>query len=101
MIGLSHVAGGDMASGVVHFKQALASPDCNPGEEVGLWFEIGNASELLGKASEALVWYEKVEEQDPTFRDVSARIERLGVAKTPQQEGDDFDNLFDSMILKD
>jgi tetratricopeptide (TPR) repeat protein len=101
MIGLSHVAKGDMSTGISHFKQALVSPQCTPEDEVGLWFEIGNASELSGKASEALIWYEKVEEQNPAFRDVSARIERLGMIKTPQQEGDDFDEMFDSMIIKD
>jgi tetratricopeptide (TPR) repeat protein len=101
MIGLSHVAKGDMVSSVVHFKQALNAPVRTAEEELSLWFELGNASELLGKASEALIWYEKVEERDPVFRDVMTRIERLGVKKTMQQEGDEFDAMFDNMILKE
>ena len=100
MIGLSYVAKGDMDLGVDHFKYALAASP-SAGEELGLWFEIGNAHELLGKNMEALVWYEKVEERDPTFRDVAVRIERLGVARTPEQEADEFDEMFDSMILKE
>ena len=82
MIGLSYVAKGDMQAGIDHFKRALASPSRTADEELGLWFEIGNALELLGKASDALVWYEKVEEKNPEFRDVAMRIERLGHAKS-------------------
>jgi tetratricopeptide (TPR) repeat protein len=101
MIGLSYVANGDMASAVTHFKLALDGPVRTAEEELSLWFEIGNASELLGKASEALIWYEKAEERDPSYRDVAARIERLGMIKNAQQEGDEFDAMFDNMIIKD
>ncbi len=100
LIGLSYVAKGDMEPGVEHFKLALGSKPSDD-EEIGLWFEIGNANELLGKNLEALVWYEKVEEKNPTFRDLAQRIERLGVARTPQQEADDFDQMFDNMIVKE
>ncbi len=101
MIGLSYVAKGEMANAAEHFKRALRSPSRSQEEELSLWFELGNASELLGKASEALVWYEKVEEKSPEFRDVAARIERLGIKKSAQQEGDEFDAMFDNMIIKD
>ena len=100
MIGLSYVAKGDMELGIEHFKHALAE-NPRPEEELGLWFEMGNAYELLGKSTDALVWYEKVEERDPHFRDVIQRIERLGTARTPEQEADEFDEMFDNMILKD
>jgi tetratricopeptide (TPR) repeat protein len=100
MIAMSYVAKGDMGPGIEHFRLALTS---NPTaeEEIGLWFEMGNAHELLGKNMEALVWYEKVEERNPTFRDVALRIERLGTARTPEQEADEFDEMFDNMILKE
>jgi pilus assembly protein FimV len=100
MIALSYVAKGDMDLGIDHFKLALAAKP-SPSEEIGLWFELGNAHELLGKNMEALIWYEKVEERDGNFRDVALRIERLGTARTPEQESDEFDEMFDSMILKD
>jgi hypothetical protein len=32
---------------------------------------------------------------------VSGRIERLGVIKSEQQEVDEFDEMFDNMILKE
>jgi tetratricopeptide (TPR) repeat protein len=100
MIGLSYVAKGDMEPGVAHFQAALESKP-TPEEEIGLWFEMGNANELLGKNMDALVWYEKVEERNPGFRDVQQRIERLGTARTPEQEADEFDEMFDNMILKE
>jgi tetratricopeptide (TPR) repeat protein len=100
MIGLAYVAKGDMEPGIQAFKQALKSKPV-PDEELGLWFEIGNAHELLGKNMEALVWYEKVEEKNATFRDVALRIERLGVSRTPEQDSDEFDEMFDNMIVKD
>jgi tetratricopeptide (TPR) repeat protein len=101
MIGLSYVAKGDMEPALAHFQQALAAGNQSPEEQLTLWFEVGNAYELLGKASEALVFYEKVEEANPEFRDVAQRIERLGVKKTEQQETDEFDAMFDNMIAKE
>jgi tetratricopeptide (TPR) repeat protein len=101
MIGLSYVAKGDMLPGIEHFKRALASPARDGEQEIDLWFEIGNAYELLKRANDALIWYEKVEEQDPGFRDVAVRIERLGLTKSPQQETDEIDAMFDNMILKE
>lgn len=100
MIGMSYVAKGEMELGIDHLKLAL-DENPKPEEELGLWFEMGNAYELLGKNTDALVWYEKVEERDPRFRDVVQRIERLGTARTPEQESDDFDEMFDNMIMKD
>jgi tetratricopeptide (TPR) repeat protein len=100
MIGLSFVAKGEMDPGIDHLKLALES-DPKPEEEIGLWFEIGNAHELVGKNLEALIWYEKVEERDGRYRDVAQRIERLGTARTPEQEADEFDQMFDNMILKE
>ncbi len=100
MIGLSYVQKGEMEPSIDHFKRALAAKPSDD-EEIGLWFEIGNAHELLGKNMEALVWYEKVEERNPEFRDVAQRIERLGVSRTAEQEADAFDEMFDNMILKD
>jgi tetratricopeptide (TPR) repeat protein len=100
MIGLSYVASGDMDLGVEHLRHALQEKP-RPEEELGLWFELGNAFELVGKNLDALGWYEKVEARDPQFRDVSVRIQRLNVARTPEQEADEFDEMFDNMIVKE
>jgi tetratricopeptide (TPR) repeat protein len=101
MIGLSYVAKGEMQNGITHFKQALANPLHSPDEEQNLWFEIGNAYELLEQAPEALGWYRKVQDRNPRFRNVEARIARVGSTRNEQQEVDEFDAMFDNMIMKD
>lgn len=100
MIGLSHVSKGDMHPALQHFSDALA---CTPteAEQLELRFEMGNAYELIGKANEALMQYELVEENDPNYRNVAQRIERLGIPQTATEEDDEFDTMFDNMILKD
>ena len=40
-------------------------------------------------------------ELNPGFRDVTARIERLGVVKSEKEEVDEFDAMFDNMIVKE
>jgi tetratricopeptide (TPR) repeat protein len=100
LIGLCYVADGDIARGLEYLELARhESP--RPEEELGLWFELGNAYELLGQRAEALHWYEQVHARDPRFRDVAARVDRLAIARTPEQEAAEFDAMFDSMILKD
>jgi tetratricopeptide (TPR) repeat protein len=101
MIGLSYVAKGEMQNGITHFKQALANPQHSPDEELDLWFEIGNAYELLGQAPDALVWYRKVQDRNPHFRNVDARIARVGSTRNEQQEVEEFDAMFDNLIMKD
>ena len=39
--------------------------------------------------------------QNPEFRDIAARLERTGGAKPQDREGDEFDRMFDDIILKD
>jgi tetratricopeptide (TPR) repeat protein len=99
MIGLSFVAKGDWLASIEHFKGALAAPH-SASDELGLWFELGNAYELLSKLTEARDYYTKVNAVDPGFRDVAARLQRVSKQK-PKDEGDEFDSLFDNMILKD
>jgi tetratricopeptide (TPR) repeat protein len=102
MIGLSFVAKGEWLASIEHFKSALAAPHA-PADEVGLSFELGNAYEFLGKPKEAREYYAKVHAFDAGFRDVEVRLARVSEAttKAASGEGDDFDSLFDNMIMKD
>lgn len=100
MIGLCHVARAEMQDGISHFMQALSLPGSSAQEQLDLWFELGNAHELLGDGAEALTWYRQVQAHDPGFRDVAARIERLDTPEPPA-EVDEFDAMFDNMIMKD
>jgi tetratricopeptide (TPR) repeat protein len=101
MIGLCHVERGELDEGIAHFARALAAPGITPQEELDLWFEMGNAHELLGKRNDALVWYEKVDERRPGFREANQRIERIGKPHSPQEETEEFDELFDNLIAKE
>jgi len=100
MIGLAHVARAEPEPAITHFQAAL---DANPTDsgKLDLWFEIGNAYEFLNKANEALIYFEKVEEIDSDYREVASRIERLGVALSKDDEDEEFDEMFDNMILKE
>lgn len=101
LIGLSYVSLGEMQHGIDHFREALDTSGVTEEEELDLWFEMGNAHDLLGKPNDALVWYEKVEERNSGFRDIAARIERIGGAKPASRETDEFDRMFDDIILKE
>lgn len=102
MIGLSFVAKGEWLASIEHFKGALAAPHA-PADEVGLSFELGNAYEFLGKPKDAREYYAKVHAFDAGFRDVEVRLARVSEPdkKAAGGEGDDFDSLFDNMIMKD
>ncbi|MFI5308658.1 MAG: tetratricopeptide repeat protein, partial [Polyangiales bacterium] len=101
MIGLSYAAKGEPPNAIEHFRRALQSPTCTDAERLGLWFELGQSHERLGKPKEALGWYEQVAGKDPSFRDVSTRIERLGRKQGSEEESEEFDAMFDNMIVKD
>jgi tetratricopeptide (TPR) repeat protein len=100
MIGLCLVARGEIREAVAHYEKGLASPHEDP-EETELCFELGHAHELLRMGPEALEYYRKVAEKDPGFRDVKRRIDRLSGGGTPDAEIDEFDVLFDDLIVKD
>ena len=81
-----------------YYRLAEGTPNSNRTVDLAAAYA---AQRKTDKASEALIWYEKVEERNPTFRDVALRIERLGVKKSAQQEVDEFDQMFDDMIVKE
>jgi tetratricopeptide (TPR) repeat protein len=106
MIGLCHLEKGEVAEGIVHYKKGLYADHKTDREELGLYYELGRAYELLGDAKEALYYYEKVKKRDPTFRGVDDRIDALArpapaqsvVAANP---ADDIDAVFDDLMGKD
>lgn len=100
MIGLAYVSRAEPEPAIAHFQAALEANPTDSGK-LDLWFEIGNAYDFLKRASDALIYFEKVEEIDSEYRDVSARIERLGVALSKDDEDAEFDDMFDNLILKD
>ncbi len=109
MLGICHVEKGDPAMAIEHFRAGLQAPQRTEHEELGLYFEIGNAYELLGDIGEALYYLQKVEKHDPTFRNVRLRVQsiqqhgasgpmRSNVSMAPGAE--EVDQAFDD-LLKD
>ncbi|MCG8554260.1 MAG: tetratricopeptide repeat protein [Proteobacteria bacterium] len=101
MIGLSNVAKGDFANAVHHFTEGLRAPRRDHANELALYFELGNAHELLGNAALALDNYRHAHRLDPGFRDVKTRLERLtSRLEATAEEADEVDRLFDNILIK-
>lgn len=105
MIGLCHIEKGDVTEAIAHFKKGLYAETKTDREELGLYFELGNAYDLLHDPKEAIYYYQKVQKRDPTFRDVGRRIRAL---IQPQASGqaapmapDDIDRAFDDLMGED
>ena len=107
MLGICHIEKGDPATAIEHFREGLQASQRTEHEELGLYFEIGNAYELLGDIGEALYYLQKVEKHDPSFRNVRARVQsiqqhgasgplRTGVSVAPGAE--EVDQAFDDLL---
>ena len=108
MIGLCHLERGDFSEAVKHFKKGLYADNKSDREELGLYYELGNAHELLNDPKEALYYFQKVQKRDPGFRGVDARIEGLSRPQTnvsvpaaPSLAQDDIDRAFDDLMGED
>ncbi|MEZ4340368.1 MAG: tetratricopeptide repeat protein [Sandaracinaceae bacterium] len=107
MIGLCHIEKGELAEAITHFKKGLYADHKTEREELGLYFELGNAYELLRDPKEALYYYQKVQKRDPGFRDVDRRIVNLAkpqaaaVNAPPAMAQDDIDAAFDDLMGED
>jgi tetratricopeptide (TPR) repeat protein len=105
MVGLCFVEKGDIAEAVSHFKKGLYCDTKTDREELGLYFELGVAYELLHDPKEALYYFQKVQKRDPGFRNVPARIRalaqpRIAAPPPPAKAGgpDDVDRAFDDLM---
>jgi pilus assembly protein FimV len=78
MVGICEAERGRLPEAVTRFQDGLAFAALAPEARNALSFELGNVLEQLGKRDEALEQYATVERADPRYRDVQARIVRLG-----------------------
>jgi tetratricopeptide (TPR) repeat protein len=106
MIGLCHLEKGEIAEAIIHYKKGLYAEHKTDREELGLYYELGRAYEMLGDAKEALYYYEKVKKRDATFRQVEERIEALArptaaVSQVSPNPADDIDAVFDDLMGKE
>lgn len=102
MVGLCLMEKGDPGSAIPWFEQALAAPLRSDREEMGLFYELGNACELTGNLATALEYFQMAERRDARFRDVQERIARLtpaaGAAANNVPEMDDVDRAFEELM---
>ena len=103
MIGLCHLEKGAYSEAIGAFKKGLYVEIKTEREELGLYYELGNAYELLNDAREALYYYQKVHKRDPDFRDVKGKIRaltqpRASGASRPSVQEDDVDKAFDDLL---
>jgi len=78
MLGMCELERGRPADAVKRLQDGLALPNLAPEARRAVQFELGAAHEAAGSVRLALEQYQLVAREDSTFRDVVARIRRLG-----------------------
>ncbi len=78
MLGMCEMERGQAAAAIKRFLEGLALKGLTPAARHALKFELGAAYEAQEQTSEALDQYQSIAEEDPRFRDVADRIQRLG-----------------------
>ena len=78
MLGICEAERNHTAEAISRFQAGLALPGLAIEPRKALAFELGTAFETLQRRSQAIEQYAAVERADPKYRDVQARIIRLG-----------------------
>ena len=78
MLGTCESERGNAEAAVKYFEEGLQLEELTREARRALAFELGNVLETLGRNDEALEQYESVAAEERGFRDVTARIQRLG-----------------------
>jgi tetratricopeptide (TPR) repeat protein len=93
MLGVCELERGRPDAAIERFNAGLQLPDLSPEARYALAFELGAVYESTGQTVEALEQYGSIDREDPNYRDVPARIARLGsvdarpAAAGPQRPG--------------
>ena len=106
MIGLIYMEEGQPRDAIEAFQSGLESPGKTDSEATGLHYELGLACEAAGISDQARLHYQYVFQRDPTFREVGARLQRLGGPSSQADElvlesMDDVNRAFDELIHED
>ena len=80
-IGLCFRATGRHEDAVEAFRKALRSESVTSAEAVQVRYLLGRTLESLGRMAETLEAYRWIRREDPGFRDVAMRIERLSAGR--------------------
>jgi tetratricopeptide (TPR) repeat protein len=85
-IGLCSKMIGRLEDAVAAFRHALSAPGGSPKETVQILYVLGRTLESLGRVGETLEAYRWIRREEPDYRDVVDRIERLS-ARRPATTG--------------
>lgn len=85
-IGLCSKMIGRLEDAVAAFRHALSAPGGSPKETVQILYVLGRTLESLGRVGETLEAYRWIRREEPDYRDVTDRIERLS-ARRPATTG--------------
>lgn len=80
-IGLCYKLSGHYEEAVTAFQNALKSTPASPKETVQILYVLGRTLESLGRVGETLEAYRWIRREDPAYRDVAERIERLSARR--------------------
>ncbi len=101
MLGLCYLSRGEIQEGIKNFEAGLLTANRTEQEEVVIHFELGNAYELLEDYEQAQKNFQKVASKNPNFRNVNERLKRTTDPPKERDVIEEFDQLFDDIILKD
>lgn len=107
MIGLVYLEEGQPRDAIEAFQSGLESPEKTAFEAIGLHYELGMACEQSGLDDQARLHYDYVFQREPQFREVGARLQRLGGPSGISDQDlmlesmDDVNRAFDELIHQD
>jgi tetratricopeptide (TPR) repeat protein len=77
---------GEFSAAVDALKAALQSPHSNGDIEKAVRFELGAAYEQANELGKALHQFMRVNDLDPSYRDVASMVERLSAVASPEED---------------
>ncbi len=76
-MGLCYKLAGHYEEAVPVFQRALTATTASPKETIQILYVLGRTLQSLGRVAETLEAYRWIRREDPNYRDVTERIERL------------------------
>jgi tetratricopeptide (TPR) repeat protein len=107
MIGMVYLEQNELDRAVESYVRALSAGDKTVEQEMNLYYDLGIVYEMMGKAQDALYYFQKIARRDPGYRDVSERLsslqpekEAMPVSSSARAVGDqdEFDSVFDDLF---
>lgn len=80
-IGLCYKLSGHYEEAVTAFHKALKATPASPKETIQILYVLGRTLESLGRIADTLEAYRWIRREDPGYRDVGERIERLSARR--------------------